>query len=68
MLEHKVEVRAYWSKPTLNKNHIVENSQEEIQNIIDEMAADEWVLTSTNAASFGMALYVYLYFSRNKNL
>lgn len=68
MLEYKVEVRAYYSKPTFDKNHIVKSSQAEGQEIIDRMAADGWSLTSTNATSFGRALYVYLYFARNKEV
>ncbi len=66
MLEYKVEVRAYYSKVSLNKNHIVESSQADSQTIIDQKASEGWSLVSTDATNFGAALYVYLYFARNK--
>ncbi|MEL6388784.1 MAG: DUF4177 domain-containing protein [Bacteroidota bacterium] len=64
MKEYKVETRAYYSKLTTNRNHIVESSQMEIQDIIDSSVSDGWQLASTDAAAFGAAMYVYLYFER----
>lgn len=64
MKEYRVEARTYYSKPSLNKNHIAERSQEEAQAIIDEYTASGWELASTDATSFGGAVYVYLYFER----
>lgn len=66
MKEYKVEVRTYYSKLTINKEHIAQSSQQESQEIIDDYVANGWQLASTNAASFGMAMYVYLYFERDK--
>lgn len=66
MKEYKVETRAYYSKITANANHIADSSQEQSQQIIDGHAANGWRLVSTNATSFGLAVYVYLYFERDK--
>ena len=65
MREYRVEVRTYYTKVTTNANHIAESSQEEAQEIIDGYAADGWRLVSTDATSFGLAVYVYLYFERD---
>lgn len=65
MKEYKVEARTYYSKMTTNSNHIAETSQEEAQQIIDEYAGGGWRLVSTDATSFGFAVYVYLYFERD---
>ena len=66
MKEYKVEARTYYSKITANANHIADSSQEQSQEIMDRYAADGWRLVSTNATSFGLAVYVYLYFERDK--
>ncbi|NNJ26472.1 DUF4177 domain-containing protein [Alienimonas chondri] len=65
MKEYKVEVRTYYSKVTMNANHIAESSQEETQKIIDGYAADGWRLASADSTSYGLAVYVYLYFERD---
>ena len=62
--EYRVEVRTYYTKVTLNKEHIAEASGAEIQGLLDRYAADGWRLASTDAMSFGAAVYVYLYFER----
>lgn len=67
MKEYRVEARTYYSKMTTNANHIAESSQEEAQEIIDGYAADGWRLASTDATSFGFAVYMYLYFERDTN-
>ena len=64
MKEYKVEARTYYSKMTLNKNHITETSSVEIQSLMDQYVKDGWSLASTDACSFGLALYIYLYFER----
>jgi len=64
MKEYRVEARTYYSKLSTNKNHIIESSMPEIQSIMDEYAADGWRLVSTDAANFGLALYIYLYFEK----
>jgi len=66
MKEYKVEARTYYTKLTLDKEHIAESSSEEIQEILDAYVRDGWQLASTNAMSFGAAVYVYLYFERNR--
>lgn len=62
--EYKVVARTYYSKLTTNKNHIVESSTEEIQFLLDEHVNQGWALASTNATSFGAAVYIYLYFEK----
>lgn len=66
MKEYKVEARTYYSKVTLNKEHIAESSAQEIQEILDAYTRDGWQLASTNATSFGLAVYIYLYFERDR--
>ena len=65
MTEYKVEARTYYSKPTFNKDHIAEASQAEMQELLDTYTAAGWRLVSTDATSFGMAVYLYLYFERD---
>jgi len=66
MKEYKVEARTYYSKLTTNKHHITDSSTDEIQYLLDQYAKDGWTLASTDAASFGSAMYVYLYFERGE--
>jgi hypothetical protein len=68
MKEYKVEARTYYSKPSFkpDRNHIVKSSSEEIQEIIDQYVSDGWQLMSTDATSFGVAVYIYLYFERER--
>jgi hypothetical protein len=65
MKEYKVESRTYYSKMTTDKNHIADSSAEEIQDLLDEYTRDGWTLASTDATSFGFAVYIYLYFERD---
>ena len=65
MKQTKVEALIYYSKVTLNSNHIVDSSSVEIQEKLDAYNADGWTLASTDAASFGTALYIYLYFEKD---
>lgn len=65
MKEYRVEARTYYTKLTLDKEHIARSSQAEAQEIIDGYAADGWHLASTDATSFGAAVYVFLYFERD---
>lgn len=65
MKKYKVEARTYYSKPTTNKDHITDKSTDEIQTIIDNYAEDGWQLSSTDATSFGAAVYIYLYFEKD---
>ena len=64
MKQYKVEARTYYSKVTLDKEHIAKSSAQEIQDLLDAYTQDGWRLASTDATSFGLAVYVYLYFER----
>ncbi|MEM0962840.1 MAG: DUF4177 domain-containing protein [Bacteroidota bacterium] len=64
MTEVRVESKTFYSKPTLNKDHIAESAQEWAQATIDDYLAGGWRLASTDATSFGAAVYVFLYFER----
>lgn len=64
MKEYKVETLIYYSKLTLDTKHIAKSSQAEIQEKLDEYAKDGWRLASTDATSFGAAVYIYLYFEK----
>ena len=65
MPEYKVETRIYYSKMTLDREHIAKTSSEEVQGLLDQYADDGWRLVSTDATSFGAAVYIYLYFARD---
>lgn len=64
MKEYKVESLIYYTKLTLDKEHIVKSSTTDIQQKLDQYAADDWRLVSTNATDFGFAVYFYLYFEK----
>ncbi|MEO1514721.1 MAG: DUF4177 domain-containing protein [Bacteroidota bacterium] len=64
MKEYKIETLIYHSKITLDLNHVAKNSKREIQEKLDEYAQNGFRLTSTDAASFGAAMYIYLYFEK----
>ena len=65
MKDYKVETLIYYSKLTLDKNHIVKSSKKEIQEKLDEYAKNGYKLTSTDATNFGHAVYIYLYFEKD---
>jgi len=65
MKEYKLETLIYYSKLTRNKYHIADDSHRDIQLKLDEYAKDGYRLVSTDASSFGQALYFYLYFERD---
>ncbi len=66
MKEYKLESLIYYSKLTLDKEHIVKSSGKDIQEKLDAHAAEGWRLVSTDATDFGAAVYIYLYFERDK--
>ncbi|MGF1532860.1 MAG: DUF4177 domain-containing protein [Bernardetiaceae bacterium] len=66
MKEYKVESLIYYSKLTLDKEHILKKSTEDIQAKLDHYAAEGWSLASTDIEDFGVGLYFYLYFEREK--
>jgi hypothetical protein len=66
MEQYKVEVLVFYSRLTLDKEHIAKSSAAEVQRKLDDYAARGYRLTSTDATSFGFAVYVYLYFERDR--
>ena len=64
MKEYKVETLIYYSKFTIDKNHMARSSNKEIQEKLNEYANKGYKLTSTDATKFGWALYIYLYFEK----
>ena len=64
MTSYKVETLIYHSKLTLDKKHIAKKSKKEIQAKLDEYAKEGYKLASTDATSFGTAVYIYLYFEK----
>jgi hypothetical protein len=64
MREYKVEALVYYTKLTVDKEHIVKSSVPDLQQKLDEYARAGWRLVSTNATDFGFAVYFYLYFER----
>jgi len=65
MAKYKVETLIYYSKLTLDFKHIAKSSNKEIQEKLDEYSNKGYRLASTNATSFGSAVYIYLYFEKN---
>ena len=65
MKEYKVESLIYYSKISLDPNHIVKSSKEEIQEKLDEYAQKGYRLVSTSSTNFGLAVYIYLYFEKD---
>ncbi|MEZ5038760.1 MAG: DUF4177 domain-containing protein [Saprospiraceae bacterium] len=66
MKEYKLESLVYYTKLTLDKEHILKNSTKDIQEKLDEKAKEGWRLVSTDATDFGYAVYFYLYFERER--
>lgn len=64
MSNYKVETLIYYSKLTLDSKHIAKDSKKDIQEKLDEYARDGYKLASTDATSFGSAVYIYLYFEK----
>lgn len=65
MKEYKVETLIYYSKFSLDPEHITKKSKEDIQEKLDEYAKKGFLLASTNTTSFGSAIYIYLYFEKD---
>ena len=65
MKDYKVEALIYYSKLTLDSEHIVKKSKQEIQEKLDEYARNGYRLTSTSSTNFGAAVYIYLYFEKD---
>ncbi|MHA7059323.1 DUF4177 domain-containing protein [Aquimarina sp. M1] len=65
MKEYKLESLIYYSKLTLDKEHILKSSSKDIQEKLNLYAKDGWRLVSTDVEDFGMGMYFYLYFERD---
>ena len=65
MKAYKVETLIYYSKITLDSQHIAKKSNEEIQMKLDEYAANGYKLVSTSITNFGAAVYIYLFFEKD---
>lgn len=66
MKEYKLESLIYYSKLTLDKEHILKDSSRDIQNKLDDLAPEGWRLVSTDVEDFGTGMYFYLYFERDR--
>ncbi len=65
MKKYKLETAIFYSKISMDKEHLVKSSELELQGILDRRAEEGWRLASTDAANFGSALYFYLYFEKD---
>ena len=65
MKEYKVETLIYYTKLTLDSEHIAKKSQEDIQEKLNEYAKNGFKLVSTNSTNFGFAIYIYLFFEKD---
>jgi hypothetical protein len=65
MKNYKVETLIYYSKLTFDSEHIAKDSKADIQVKLDQYATDGYRLASSNATSFGSALYIYLFFEKD---
>lgn len=66
MKEYHVESLIFYTKITLDKEHILKDSTKDIQAKLDEKAREGWRLVSTDATDFGFAVYFYLYFEKDR--
>jgi hypothetical protein len=64
MKEYKVESFLLYSKITLDRNHIIKAATKNMQELLDLHSKEGWSLASTDADTFGDAVYHYLYFER----
>jgi hypothetical protein len=64
MKRYKVEALIYYTKLTLDKEHIIKSSTADIQEMLDKYSSEGWSLVSSNATDFGFAVYIYLYFEK----
>ena len=64
MKEYKVESFLLYSKISFDRKHIIKDATKKIQVLLDQYAKEGWTLASTDAVTFGAAVYHYLYFER----
>lgn len=60
MKDYKVESLIYYSKLTLDSEHIAKKSKEDIQEKRDEYAKNEYHLAKTTFTKFGLAIYMFI--------
>ncbi|MNK18841.1 hypothetical protein D3C87_370530 [compost metagenome] len=65
MKDYKVESLIYYTKLTLDSEHIAKESKRKIQEKLDEYAKNGYQLTSTTSTNFGFAVYIYLFFEKD---
>ena len=65
MKEYKVESLIYYSKLTLDSEHIAKDSKKEIQEKLNEYASQGYRLVSSTSTNFGFAIYIHLYFEKD---
>ena len=65
MKDYKVETLIFYSKLTLDFDHIAKKSKIDIQEKLDEYAAKGYILHHSTSTSFGSAVYIYLFFEKN---
>ncbi len=65
MKEYKVEGLIYHSKLSAKRDHIIADSVNDIQKILDEYSSKGWTLANTDKCSFGSSVYIHLYFERD---
>lgn len=65
MKDYKVESLIYYTKLTLDSEHIAKESKKEIQEKLDEYAKNGYQLASTTSTNFGFAVYIYLFFEKD---
>lgn len=65
MKDYKVETLIFYSKLTLDSEHIAKKSKIDIQEKLDEYAGKGYTLHHTTSTSFGLAVYIYLYFEKD---
>ena len=65
MKAYKVETLIFYSKITLDSEHIAKKSKEDIQAKLDEYVANGYSLHHSTSTNFGMAVYIYLFFEKN---
>ena len=64
MKDYKVETLIFYSKLTLDSEHIAKKSKIDIQEKLDEYAAKGYTLHHTTSTGFGAAVYIYLFFEK----
>jgi hypothetical protein len=65
MKEYKVETLIFYSKITLDSEHIAKKSKIDIQEKLDEYASKGYSLHHSTSTNFGLAIYIYLFFEKD---